>query len=126
MRKPCNSPLYAPGEVRAFVSALDALTWLEPITVLAAMAAATSRVGLIATAPTTYTEPFNLARQFASIDHISGGRAAWNIVNLVARDRGGKSRRRRAGNPRRPLRPRRGVYGGGEGSVGQLGHGCGH
>jgi FMN-dependent oxidoreductase (nitrilotriacetate monooxygenase family) len=55
-------------------------TWLEPITVLAAMAVATSRVGLIATASTTYTEPFNLARQFASIDHISSGRAAWNIV----------------------------------------------
>src|SRR5262245_45440607 len=55
-------------------------TWLEPITVLAALAAATSRVGLIATASTTYTEPFNLARQLASIDHISNGRAAWNIV----------------------------------------------
>ncbi len=55
-------------------------TWLEPITVLAAVAAATSRIGLIATASTTYTEPFNLARQFASIDHISNGRAAWNIV----------------------------------------------
>jgi FMN-dependent oxidoreductase (nitrilotriacetate monooxygenase family) len=55
-------------------------TWLEPITVLAAMAVATSRVGLIATASTTYTEPFNLARQFASVDHISNGRAAWNIV----------------------------------------------
>ena len=55
-------------------------TWLEPITVLAAVAVATNRVGLIATASTTYTEPFNLARQFASIDHISNGRAAWNIV----------------------------------------------
>jgi FMN-dependent oxidoreductase (nitrilotriacetate monooxygenase family) len=55
-------------------------TWLEPITILAALAVATSRVGLIATASTTYTEPFNLARQFASIDHISNGRAAWNIV----------------------------------------------
>ncbi|HEU0156333.1 MAG TPA: NtaA/DmoA family FMN-dependent monooxygenase, partial [Stellaceae bacterium] len=55
-------------------------TWLEPITVLAAIAVATKRVGLIATASTTYTEPFNLARQFASIDHISNGRAAWNIV----------------------------------------------
>src|ERR1700752_50700 len=54
--------------------------WLEPITVLAAMAVATSRVGLIATASTTYTEPFNLARQFASIDHMSGGRAGWKIV----------------------------------------------
>jgi FMN-dependent oxidoreductase (nitrilotriacetate monooxygenase family) len=55
-------------------------TWLEPITVLAALAVVTKRVGLIATASTTYTEPFNLARQFASIDHISNGRAGWNIV----------------------------------------------
>jgi FMN-dependent oxidoreductase (nitrilotriacetate monooxygenase family) len=57
-----------------------ARTWLEPITVLAAVAVATQRIGLIATCSTTYTEPFNLARQFASIDHISNGRAAWNIV----------------------------------------------
>jgi FMN-dependent oxidoreductase (nitrilotriacetate monooxygenase family) len=57
-----------------------ARTWLEPITVLAAVAVATQRIGLIATCSTTYTEPFNLARQFASIDHISQGRAAWNIV----------------------------------------------
>ena len=55
-------------------------TWLEPITTLAAIAPVTSRIGLIATASTTYTEPYNLARQFASIDHISTGRAAWNIV----------------------------------------------
>jgi alkanesulfonate monooxygenase SsuD/methylene tetrahydromethanopterin reductase-like flavin-dependent oxidoreductase (luciferase family) len=57
-----------------------ARTWLEPVTVLAAMAVATSRIGLIATASTTYTEPFNLARQFGSLDHISNGRVAWNIV----------------------------------------------
>src|SRR5467141_679570 len=57
-----------------------ARTWLEPVTVLAAVAVATSRIGLIATASTTYTEPFNLARQFASLDHISNGRVAWNIV----------------------------------------------
>lgn len=54
--------------------------WLEPITVLAALAVATSRIGLIGTASTTYTEPFNLARQFASLDHISNGRVGWNIV----------------------------------------------
>src|SRR5437764_13748931 len=70
-----------------------ARTWLEPITVLAALAVSTSRVGLIATASTTYTEPFNLARQFASIDHISHGRAAWNIVTswlaTAARNFGG-------------------------------------
>ena len=54
---------------------------------------ATSRIGLIATASTTYTEPFNLARQFASIDHISNGRVAWNIVTswlaTAARNFGG-------------------------------------
>ncbi|HSI41659.1 MAG TPA: LLM class flavin-dependent oxidoreductase [Xanthobacteraceae bacterium] len=53
---------------------------LEPITALAALAGATERIGLIATASTTYTEPYNLARQFASLDHISGGRIGWNIV----------------------------------------------
>jgi FMN-dependent oxidoreductase (nitrilotriacetate monooxygenase family) len=57
-----------------------ARTWLEPITALGALAASTSRIGLIATASTTYTEPYNLARQFASLDHISGGRVGWNIV----------------------------------------------
>jgi FMN-dependent oxidoreductase (nitrilotriacetate monooxygenase family) len=69
-------------------------TWLEPITALAAVAVATTRVGLIATASTTYTEPFNLARQFASIDHISQGRAAWNIVTswlaIAAENYGGE------------------------------------
>jgi FMN-dependent oxidoreductase (nitrilotriacetate monooxygenase family) len=53
---------------------------LEPLTLLSALAVSTSRIGLIATVSTTYTEPFNLARQFASIDHISGGRVGWNIV----------------------------------------------
>ena len=48
-------------------------TWLEPVTTLAALAGATSRIGLIATCSTTYTEPFNLARQFASLDHMSNG-----------------------------------------------------
>ena len=54
--------------------------WLEPITTLAALAMATNRIGLIATASTTYTEPYNLARQFCSLDHISRGRIGWNIV----------------------------------------------
>ena len=55
-------------------------TWLEPVTTLAALAGATQRIGLIATCSTTYTEPFNLARQFASLDHITNGRVGWNIV----------------------------------------------
>ena len=56
----------------------------EPITLLSAIAAATKRIGLIATASTTYTEPYNLARLFASLDHISSGRAGWNIVTTSA------------------------------------------
>src|SRR5690349_6985124 len=59
---------------------------LEPITTLAALARETSRIGLIATCSTTYTEPYNLARQFASLDHISGGRVGWNIVTSWAAD----------------------------------------
>ncbi len=54
--------------------------WLEPITTLGALAVTTNRIGLIATASTTYAEPFNLARQFASLDHASLGRVGWNIV----------------------------------------------
>lgn len=57
---------------------------VEPITWLSAIAAVTSRIGLIATASTTYLEPYNLARLFASLDHISGGRAGWNIVTTSA------------------------------------------
>ncbi|MFI5000023.1 MAG: LLM class flavin-dependent oxidoreductase, partial [Reyranellales bacterium] len=68
-------------------------SWLEPITTLAALATVTSRIGLIATASTTYTEPYNLARQYASLDHISGGRVGWNIVTswlaAAARNYGG-------------------------------------
>ncbi|MRH92632.1 NtaA/DmoA family FMN-dependent monooxygenase [Nocardia sp. SYP-A9097] len=58
----------------------NTLAVFEPVTLLAAIATATEHVGLIATASTTYNEPFNLARKFASLDHISGGRAGWNIV----------------------------------------------
>ncbi|MBD2848465.1 LLM class flavin-dependent oxidoreductase [Paenibacillus sp. IB182496] len=53
---------------------------LEPFTLLSALAMGTSRIGLIGTASTTYSHPYHVARQFASLDHISEGRAAWNIV----------------------------------------------
>ncbi|MFC6014545.1 LLM class flavin-dependent oxidoreductase [Nocardia lasii] len=58
----------------------NAAPGLEPITLLTAIASATTHLGLIATASTTYYEPYNLARLFSSLDHISGGRAGWNIV----------------------------------------------
>ena len=63
--------------------------WLEPLTTLAALAMATKRIGLIATASTTYTEAYNLARQFSSLDHISRGRIGWNIVTTWSPQAGG-------------------------------------
>lgn len=56
------------------------LNRFEPITILSALAAATSKIGLVGTLSTSYSEPFTVARQFASIDMISGGRAGWNVV----------------------------------------------
>lgn len=53
---------------------------LEPLTLLSALAASTEKIGLIGTATTTYNEPYTVARQFASLDQISEGRAGWNLV----------------------------------------------
>jgi len=58
----------------------------EPITLLSAMAVVTEHVGLIATASTGYQDPYTLARAFASLDHISRGRAGWNIVTSAGED----------------------------------------
>ncbi|WP_019535532.1 NtaA/DmoA family FMN-dependent monooxygenase [Paenibacillus ginsengihumi] len=52
----------------------------EPLTLLTALAVVTKRIGLIGTVSTSFNEPFNLARRFASLDHLSGGRAGWNII----------------------------------------------
>ncbi len=59
---------------------------LEPLTLLTAVAAATERIGLIATASTTYNDPYTLARRFATVDHVSGGRAGWNIVTSATQE----------------------------------------
>jgi alkanesulfonate monooxygenase len=56
------------------------VTSFEPFTLLSALAAVTERIGLVATGSTTFDEPYHIARRFASLDHISGGRAGWNIV----------------------------------------------
>ena len=56
------------------------VTSFEPFTLLSALAGATEHIGLIATGSTTFDEPYHVARRFASLDHISGGRAGWNIV----------------------------------------------
>lgn len=63
--------------------------WLEPLTTLGALSQVTKKIGLIATASTTYTEPFNLARYLASLDHISRGRVGWNIVTTWSADAAG-------------------------------------
>ena len=56
------------------------VTSFDPLTLLPALAVLTERIGLIATASTTYNEPYHVARKFASLDHISKGRAGWNLV----------------------------------------------
>ncbi len=58
----------------------NAMGPVDPLTLLFALAARTEHIGLIATVSTTYTSPFDVARKFASLDHLSGGRAGWNIV----------------------------------------------
>jgi FMN-dependent oxidoreductase (nitrilotriacetate monooxygenase family) len=56
------------------------VTSFDPLTLLPALAAVTDHLGLIATASTSYNEPYHVARKFASLDHLSGGRAGWNVV----------------------------------------------
>jgi alkanesulfonate monooxygenase len=56
------------------------VTSFEPFTLLSALAMVTEHIGLVATASTTFDQPYHIARRFASLDHISGGRAGWNIV----------------------------------------------
>jgi N-acetyl-S-(2-succino)cysteine monooxygenase len=63
-----------PGDHPSFINRF------EPMTLLAALSMVTSRIGLGATVSTSFSEPYNVARSFASLDHISGGRAAWNVV----------------------------------------------
>lgn len=62
------------------------VTSFDPLTLLPALAVQTERIGLIATASTTFEPPYTVARRFASLDHISGGRAGWNIVTTANPD----------------------------------------
>ncbi|WP_410590451.1 LLM class flavin-dependent oxidoreductase [Amycolatopsis sp. lyj-23] len=58
-------------------------TQFDPVSVLSALAAVTEKIGLIGTGSTTYNKPWELARRFATLDHLSGGRAGWNIVTTI-------------------------------------------
>lgn len=88
----CFDALFVADVVALWGHHLDALSrtargeHFEPLTLMAALAAVTSRIGLIATATTSYNEPYHIARKFASLDHLSKGRAAWNLVTSVVSD----------------------------------------
>jgi FMN-dependent oxidoreductase (nitrilotriacetate monooxygenase family) len=75
-----DSPAAAIGDPDALARSPTKMNRPEPLSLLAALAVTTKQLGLVATASTSYYEPFNLARIFASIDHLSGGRACWNVV----------------------------------------------
>ena len=62
------------------------VTSFEPLTLLSALAMVTDRIGLVATGSTTFDEPYHVARRFASLDHISNGRAGWNVVTTANPD----------------------------------------
>jgi FMN-dependent oxidoreductase (nitrilotriacetate monooxygenase family) len=81
-----DAVFFADGPVLGGGVEFNAVGHPEPILTLATIAAHTERIGLIATASTTFYEPYNLARLFASLDHLSKGRAGWNIVTTSAAD----------------------------------------
>jgi FMN-dependent oxidoreductase (nitrilotriacetate monooxygenase family) len=78
--------LFSADSVTAWTTQEEALhythyvAWIEPFTLLCALAPVTTNIGLVCTATTTYEEPYALARKFASLDLVSGGRAGWNLV----------------------------------------------
>lgn len=76
-----DSVAAASGEMASRMARSD---HFEPLTLLAALSGATERIGLVATATTSYNEPYHLARKFASLDHLSAGRAGWNLVTSDA------------------------------------------
>lgn len=83
-----------PGEHEGRVHDLDVAGRPESLTVLNALAAVTGRLGLAATADATFNEPFELARRLATLDHLSGGRAAWHVVTSSDPSTGENFRRR--------------------------------
>ncbi|MBV9551810.1 MAG: LLM class flavin-dependent oxidoreductase [Alphaproteobacteria bacterium] len=72
------------GRLKALKRWPQYMAYFDPLTLLPALAVVTSRIGLCATATTSYNEPYHIARKFASLDHISNGRAGWNVVTSSA------------------------------------------
>lgn len=75
-----DSPALPEGDLDQISRSPKSVNRFEPVTLLSALASNTHRIGLVATASTSYNDPYSLARQFASLDHISKGRIGWNIV----------------------------------------------
>lgn len=92
LERGCFDAFFMADHLAVLNMSMDALkrsataTSFEPLTLLSALAMVTERIGLIATASTTFDEPYHIARRFASIDHISAGRAGWNIVTTANPD----------------------------------------
>ncbi len=78
-----TAAIFGPDDVNVWSRTVGALR-LEPLTMLAALAMVTERIGLVSTATTTYNEPYHVARFFASLDQLSGGRVGWNLVTSQA------------------------------------------
>src|SRR5258708_14853690 len=72
---------------------------IEPMSAIAALGAITSRIDLVSTCTTSYNQPYNIARRFLTIDHISGGRAGWDLRTSPAQDARGNFR---ANSPLQP------------------------
>ena len=75
-----NSVAIRTGRLDALRRWPQYMAYFDPLTLLAGIAAVTSHIGLVATATTSYNEPYTIARRLASLDHMSGGRAGWNVV----------------------------------------------
>lgn len=75
-----DSPAAAIGDAEALARSPTKMNRFEPLSLISALSVLTENLGFVATASTSFYEPFNLARIFASIDHLSGGRACWNVV----------------------------------------------
>ncbi len=108
-------------EHRGRIFDLDVVGRPDSLTVLAALAAVTDHIGLAATLNTTFNEPYELARQFATLDHLSGGRAAWNAVTSPDAFTGENFRRGGFLERVAALRPGRGVHRRGAASCGTPG-----
>ena len=98
------------------------VTQFEPLTMFSYLAAVTEKIGFVATASTTYNEPFNLARQFASLDHLSKGRAGLERGDELGEDGAARNFGKGTRTAARPaIRSRGGISGHRDRTVGQLG-----